>query len=107
VTLISYSPAQWRNKYVFRPVLKPRNESQSVLRPKGKLFQTRGAATDIVLKIPCYSRHRCVEFNVDIQSLKKINHTYIHMYIMQDLITGIQTQRVVPASYKHNFVQVR
>ena len=46
MTLISYSPAQWRNKYVFRPVLKPRNESQLVLRPKGKLFQTRGAATE-------------------------------------------------------------
>ena len=31
--------------YVFRLVLKPCNESQLVLRPKGKLFQTRGAAT--------------------------------------------------------------
>jgi len=31
---------------VFRPVLKPRNESHLVLRPKGKLFQTRGADTE-------------------------------------------------------------
>jgi len=31
---------------VFRSVLKLRNESQLVLRPKGKLFQTRGAATE-------------------------------------------------------------
>ena len=31
---------------LFRPVLKPRNESQLVLRAKGKLLQSRGAATE-------------------------------------------------------------
>ena len=29
-----------------RPVLKLRNESQLALRPRGKLFQIRGAATE-------------------------------------------------------------
>jgi len=43
VTLASYSSGRIN---VFRPVLKPCNESQLVLRPKHKLFQTRGAATE-------------------------------------------------------------
>jgi len=43
VTLASYSPGGIN---VFRPVLKPRNESQLVLKPKGKLFHTQGAATE-------------------------------------------------------------
>ena len=38
--------ASYRPGGVFRPVLKPRNESQLVLRAKGKLLQTRGAATE-------------------------------------------------------------
>ena len=42
--LASYSPGGIN---VFKkPVLKPHIESQLVLRPKGKLFETRGAATE-------------------------------------------------------------
>jgi len=37
--------SQW-NEYVFKLILKPRSESQLDFRPKGKLFQTRGAATE-------------------------------------------------------------
>jgi len=43
VTLAGYSPGRIN---VFRPVLKLRNESLLVFRPKDKLFQTRGAATE-------------------------------------------------------------
>ena len=44
MTLASYNSPGGKN--VFKPVLKPRNEPQLVLRSKGKLFHTLGAATE-------------------------------------------------------------
>jgi len=32
--------------YIFKQDLKPRNELQSVFKSKGRLFQTRGSATE-------------------------------------------------------------